>query len=389
MRIGIDIRLIGKQRTGDEVYFFNLVKNLAEIDRRGLTSTKNEYFLYTDRDPAKYRDLRDEIEKLKLTDNFKIIFINSLNRFWWNCWALPNYLKKNPVDIFHTQYIAPFRLPKNIKLVLTIHDISFNFFPQYIKKTDLFFLKKLLPRSIRRADKIITVSESERKNIIDFYKLPPEKVDFTYNGVDFGKFNKKFSPEEIEKIKLSYKLHVSRYMLYIGTFQPRKNIPVIIESIKDLDIKLVLAGNRNAHNFDRRIDEGIEKYNLQDKVIFPGWIDEEDKPALLQAADCFVFPSLYEGFGIPIIEAMAAGIPVVCSDIPVLREISGDAALFCDPKNSQSFAENISKILDDENLRNNLIEKGRNAAQKYSWQKTAEKTLEIYKLLAQNLLKTA
>ena len=289
--------------------------------------------------------------------------------------------QKKSGGYFHTQYIAPFWLPKNIKLVLTIHDISFNFFPQHIKKSDLFFLKTLLPRSIQRADKIITVSESEKKNIIDFYKIPLEKMEFTHNGVDFEKFSQKFSLGEIDGVKAKYQIPGAKFILHIGTLQPRKNIPVLIESIKNLDIKLILAGNREAHNFDKKIDESIDKNNLKDKVIFPGWIEEEDKPALIQTAECLVFPSLYEGFGIPAIESMAAGTPVVCSDIPVFREIGEDSALFCDPKNSAAFAENIQKILDNANLRNNLIEKGRNTAQKFTWQKTAQKTLHIYSSL--------
>lgn len=375
MRIGIDIRMIGKKRTGDEAVFFNLVKNLAEMDN------SNQYFLFTDRDLKKDADLAGEIKKLNLGQNFKIIFVKKTNRFGWNFWHLPNYLRKNPVDVFHTQYIAPFWLSKNTKIVLTIHDISFNFFPEYIKKSDLFFLKTLIPRSIRRADKIITVSQNERQQIIDFYKIPTEKVDCAYNGVDFERFSRACSTEEKENIRKKYILP-EKFLLYIGTLQPRKNIPVAIEALKNLDMPLILAGNRNAHNFDKKIDEAMKKYNLQKSVIFPGWIDEEDKPALLQMAACFVFPSLYEGFGIPIIEAMAAGTPVVCSDIPVLREIGKDAALFGDPKNSKDFSEKINSVLSDENLRRDLIQKGKNIAQNFTWQKTAKKTLGIYESFA-------
>ncbi|MDP1845235.1 MAG: glycosyltransferase family 1 protein [Candidatus Moranbacteria bacterium] len=371
-KIGIDIRAIGKNRTGDEVYFFNLVKNLAKIDKG------SEYSLYTDRDPKKDSALAKEIKKLNLGQNFKVIFIKKINRFCWNFWYLPMCLRKNQINIYHTQYIAPFWLPKKIKLVLTIHDISFNFFPEYIKKTDLFFLKALLPRSIRQADKIITVSASEQKQIIDFYKISPEKVDFTHNGVDFEGFGRNFSDEQKNAVKAKYKLP-EKFLLYIGTLQPRKNIPVIIEAMKSLDTNLVLAGNREARNFDKKIDNAIEKNNLGNKVIFPGWIDEEDKPVLLQLADCFVFPSLYEGFGIPIIEAMAAGTPIVCSDIPVFREIAESSALFCDPKNSRQFAENILKILNDQPLKEKLVQSGIETAKKFAWQKTAEKTLGIYR----------
>ena len=376
MKIGIDARLIGKKRTGDEAYFFNLVKNL---NRRGLTSTE-EFFLFVDRDPKKDENLKREINKLELKDNFKIVFLDFPNRFIWNFWGLPRYFKKNPVDIFHTQYIAPFGLPQKTKLVLTIHDISFNFFPQYIKKSDLFFLKTLLPRSICRADKILTVSQSERKNIIDFYKIPPEKVDFAYNGVDFERFSQSHSKEQKEKVRRKYNLP-EKFVLYIGTFQPRKNIPVLIEAIKELNISLVLAGNKKAHNFDKRIEEAIEKNNLSAQVIFPGWVSEEDKPILLQMATCFVFPSLYEGFGIPVIEAMAAGTPVVCSDIPVLREVGGEAALFCPSQKSSVFAENIKKIMANSGWRDNLIQKGEEVARKFTWQKMAEKIWEIYKSL--------
>jgi glycosyltransferase involved in cell wall biosynthesis len=373
-KIGIDIRPIGKKRTGDEVYFFGLVKNLALQDK------ENEYSLYTDRDPEIDVDLNEEIKKLSLGENFKVIFVKKTNRFCWNFWYLPMFLRKNPVDIFHTQYIAPFWISKKVKLILTIHDISFNFFPEYIKKIDLFFLKTLIPRSIQRANKIVTVSESEKKNIIDFYKIPEEKVDYAYNGVDSERFSQRYSEEEKKKICAKYDLP-RKFILYIGTLQPRKNIPILIEALKNLDVKLVLAGNRKAHNFDQKIDRTIEKHNLNDKVVFPGWIDEEDKVALLQSADCFVFPSVYEGFGIPVVEAMAAGIPVVCSEIPVLREIAQGAAFFCDPKNSGDFTKNIRKVLTDENLRRNLVEKGKNITQELTWKKTAKKTLDIYKSL--------
>jgi glycosyltransferase involved in cell wall biosynthesis len=374
LKIGIDIRLIGKKRTGDEAVFFNLVKNLAQIDNR------NEYFLFTDRDPYKNPDLAEEIGKLELKDNFKVITLNSPNRFWWNLWVLPAYLQKNPVDIFHTQYIAPFWLPKEVKLVLMIHDISFNFFPQFIKFSDLFFLKTLIPRSLKMATKIITVSKSERKNILDFYKMNSGKVEFVYNGVDFERFGKKYSDEEKEKIRKKYQLP-EKFLLYIGTLQPRKNIPVLVKAIEKLNIELVLAGNKNAHNFDKKIDELINKNNLRDKIIFPGWIDEEDKPVLLQLASCFVFPSLYEGFGIPLIEAMAAGTSIVCSDIPVLREVGGDAALYADPKNIQEFANKLGEILKNSDLRNETIAKGKKVAQKFTWQKNAKEILEIYQTL--------
>jgi len=378
MRIGIDIRLIGKKRTGDETVFFNLVKNLTEI------KSNNQYFLFTDRNAEKNSDLKAEIGKLNLKNNFKIIFINSPNRFWWNLWALPNYLKKNPVDIFHTQYIAPFWLPKKVKLVLTIHDISFNFFPQFIKKSDLFFLKMLIPRSLKMATKVIAVSEFTKKEIEKYYHIPGEKIATIHNGVDFELFNKNIAPEKLEKTRKKYNLP-ENFILYIGTLQPRKNIPALVGALNTLhekynlrDMELVIAGNRKAHNFDPKIDGAIKKYDLQKNIVFPGWIDEEDKPTLYKLARCFVFPSLYEGFGIPIVEAMAAGVPVISSNITCLTEVGKDGAIFADPGKPEEFTKKIHEVLSDENLRDNLIEKGTEIAKSYTWQKNAEKTLAVY-----------
>jgi glycosyltransferase involved in cell wall biosynthesis len=381
MKIGIDIRVIGKNRTGDEAYFFGLVKGLMEIDK------ENEYHLYTDRDPKSDPELAREIERLDLKDNFKINFVKKTNRFLWNLWYLPMYLRKNPVDIYHTQYIVPFWFPKNIKLVTTIHDISFNYFPEYIKKSDLFFLKTFIPRSIRKSYRVIAVSKYSREDIIKFYQSSDEKVDYTYNGIDFERFNQIFSESRKEDVRKKYRLP-ENFVLYIGTLQPRKNIPALVDAFSVLmekndqkDLKLVIAGNRQARNFDPRIDEVIEKYNLQKNVLFPGWIDEEDKPALYKLANCFVFPSLYEGFGIPIVEAMAAGTPAVCSNKTSLPEVGEEGVLLVDPENKEEFAKNINKILTDENFRVDLAKNGIEQAKKFSWQKTAMKTLEIYKQL--------
>jgi glycosyltransferase involved in cell wall biosynthesis len=378
MRIGIDIRLIGKKRTGDEQVFFNLVKNLAKMD------SENEYFLFTDRDPERNSELAKEIEKLNLKNNFEVVFINSPNRFWWNLWALPDYLRRNPVDIFHTQYIAPFWLPKNIKLVLTIHDISFNFFPQFIRKSDLFFLKTLIPRSLRMAAKIIAVSEFTRGEIGKYYQIPSEKIAVAPNGVDFETFNQSVGREKLEAARKKYRLP-EKFVLYLGTLQPRKNIPILIEGMKILlyeydskKIKLVIAGNRKSHNFDPKIDETIGKYYLEENMVFPGWIEEEDKPALYKLAQCFVFPSFYEGFGIPILEAMSAGTPVTSSNQKALEEIGNGAILPFDPNDPKKLAENISCILSDANLKDILTNKGAEQAKKFTWQRNAEKTFDIY-----------
>ncbi len=163
--------------------FFNFVKNLAEID------STNEYLLFTDiTDTAILHNMVVEPLGIAGRRNFKIVSLKCPNKFIWNVWTLPKYLRKNPVDVYHTQYILPFFVSRKIKLITTIHDISFNFYPQFIKRMDLFFLKILIPRSLKRADKIIAVSEFTKKEIINFYKIAPDKVNVAYNsiGKNFG-----------------------------------------------------------------------------------------------------------------------------------------------------------------------------------------------------------
>lgn len=383
VKIGIDIRLIGKNRTGDEAVFFNLTKEFAKIGK------DFEFELFTDViDEEKLAEISKRLE-IGSVENFKIIPIKTKNRYSWNFWDLPRHLRKNPVDIYLTQYITPFFVPKKIKIVTIIHDISFNFFPQFIKKSDLFFLQTLIPLSIKRADKVLGVSEFTRNEIIRYYNAGPEKVDFFHNAVS-GDFKKQdVSDGKLVEIRKKYSLP-EKYVLYLGTLQPRKNIPLLIESFARIknrlgDVKIVLVGNRNAHNFDVRIDESIRKHNLADSVVFPGFVDEEDKAAIYKSAHAFIFPSLYEGFGIPLLEAFETGTPVLASDIPSLREVGGDGALFVDPGAIDKFSEALYAICVDESIRTGIVSSGKEKAEYFCWEKTARKLLGIFEnMLQQN-----
>jgi glycosyltransferase involved in cell wall biosynthesis len=379
MKIGIDIRNIGKKRTGDEVVFFNLVKNLALLDNT------SEYLLFTDTTDTTL--LYSNVVKplgIESKKNFKIISLKCANKFIWNIWTLPRYLRKNPVDVYHTQYITPFFVPRRIKIVTIVHDISFNFYPQYIQWRDLFFLKILIPISLKRADKIIAVSEFTRNEIIKYYKVSPDKVDFVHNAINDSFIRNDFTESELAKIRKKYNLP-GKFILYVGTMQPRKNIPFLIEGynkIKDRipEIKLVIAG-RKGHNFDKKVDEAVKKHALEKDVIFPGFIEEDDKPLLFNMAQVFAFPSLYEGFGIPVLEAMSQKVPVLVSNIPSLKEVARNSALFFDPGDLDGFAEKLYNISMDENLRSKLSDSGKTRVQFFSWERTARKILQIYQKL--------
>lgn len=378
MRIGIDIRLIGKKRTGDEAVIFNLVKNLARID------SEDEFLLFTDINENEQLDKIKNNLEIENKNNFKIISLPA-NRFSWNFWTLPMYLRKNPVDVYHTQYITPWFVSKDIKIVTIIHDISFNFFPQFIKFSDLFFLKTLIPISLRRADKIIAVSEFTKKEIKKFYKINPEKIACVYNSVDEEFLNNEVSEDQLKEVRSKYNLP-EKFILYIGTLQPRKNIPQLIEAfarIKDRlgGFKLVICGNKEAHNYDKKIGDSIKENKLENEVIFPGFVDEEDKQAVYKLAHVFAFPSLYEGFGIPVLEAMSQDVPVVASDIPSLKEIAADGALYFDVTSLDNFSQEIYNICIDNKLREELIQLGNERINFFSWEKSASKLLAIYKIL--------
>lgn len=382
MKIGIDIRLIGKKRTGDEVVIFNLVREMAKL------STDHEFKLFTEVTDEKI--LNEISEQLGITErkNFEIISIQTKNRYSWNFWALQRYLRKNPVDVYHTQYITPFFVPKEIKIVTIIHDISFNFFPKFIKLSDLVFLRTLIPLSIGRADKIVGVSRFTRDEIIKYYKTEASKVDWIHNSIGEEFIGNEISEEELNRVREKYNLP-EKFILYVGTLQPRKNLPMLIEAYSEIkdklgNIKVVIGGNKSAHNFDQRIDEIIKEKNVASEIIFPGFVDEKDKPAIFRLAHVFAFPSLYEGFGIPPLEAMSQGVPVVCSDISSLREISANGAIYFDLKNLDDFSKKLYDICMDNSLREELIREGKNRISFFSWKNSASKMLAIYEDLLHN-----
>lgn len=373
--IGVDIRNIGKKRTGDEAVFFNLVKNLALIDN------VNEYKLFTDITDEK--TLHDIKYKLEIEDknNFQIVSLGA-NKFSWNFWTLQKYLRKNPVDIYLTQYITPFFVPKSTKIITIIHDISFNFYPQFIKWTDLFFLRLLIPKSLKRADKIVGVSKFTCDEIMKFYRVNSEKVEWMHNAVSEDFLQQDVSDEKIKAVREKYDLP-EKFILYLGTLQPRKNIPALLEAYNLVrseikGAKLIIAGGKG-HNFDKNIDRYIEKYKLKEYVVIPGFVDEEDKAAFIKSALIFCFPSFYEGFGIPILEAMSLGVPVIVSDILPHREIAEDAVLYFDPQNVDELSKKIADLLCNQSLCDALIQKGKNQAEKFSWKSSAEKMVGIFK----------
>jgi len=198
MVIGIDIRNIGKKRTGDEVVFFNLVKNLALIDKN------NDYRLFTD---IKNKETLEKIEKdlgIENINKFRVVTLKNASKFTWNFWTLQKYLRKNPVDVYLTQYITPFFVPEKIKIATIIHDVSFDFYPRHIKTIDLLFLKFLIPLSLKRANKIIGVSKFTYYEVMKYYGVSQEKMAWIHNAVADDFLKQDTSPEKLKEIKVFF-----------------------------------------------------------------------------------------------------------------------------------------------------------------------------------------
>lgn len=371
----IDIRLLGKKRTGDETVFFNLTRELLALDQ------ENEYLLLTDeQDETILAALRVRMGCVG-QNNVQIISLRGKNRFVWNLVTLPWFLIRHAVDIYHTQYILPFFVPKRVRIVNHIHDISFKVYPELIGWKDRFFLALLIPRSLRRANRIIAPSQFTKNEIVRCYGIHPEKIVVVENALseDFAIVAKE---GDIEAVRKRYHLP-ERYILSVGTLQLRKNLPLLISAFALVrkrvpDVVLVLVGNRRGHHFDTRIDEVIKELSLQDAVIFPGYVEQSDLPVMLQGATLFAFPSLYEGFGIPLLEAMSQGTPVVASDIPCLREVAADAALYFDPRSIASCEEKLYTLLTDSEQRVRGVSKGKDRLSLFSWKKSALSLHHVY-----------
>ncbi|MDO8497878.1 MAG: glycosyltransferase family 1 protein [bacterium] len=300
-------------------------------------------------------------------------------RFMWSQLWLPLdlYMKKKIDVFFAPAHYAPRFCPA--PLVVTVHDLSYFYYPDEFLKKDLYTLKEWTRYSVKNARKIIAVSKTTKKDVIKYYNVPEEKIEAVYNGYDKSsqpKADKLLAENLLTKLKLKEK----KYFLYVGTLQPRKNLPVLINAFAKFskihaDYKLVLVGKKG-WMYDE-IFETIRTLKLDDAVITPGYLPDEEVKELYRNAMCFVLPSLYEGFGIPILEAMSHGCPVISSFSSSLPEIGGDACLYFDPKNSEDLYDDLIRLTEDESLRKDFIKKGYERVKQFSWKKCAEETLNV------------
>lgn len=315
-------------------------------------------------------------------------FHDVLYRMIWNYIPVPYSVffgKSADVSIFFNFIVPPGVRGKKIAV---IHDMAYMSCPETVRGKTRRMLKTSMKNSCKRADKIITISEFSKSEILKYLPVEPDKIEVVPWGVDFNVYHDQYPADKIELTVGKYCAE-EEYILYLGTIEPRKNLERLIRAYamlydKDRNIPaLVLAGQKGWY-YDEILGS-VKELHLEEKVKFLGYVPEEDVPLLLCGAKMFVFPSLYEGFGLPPLEAMACGTPVVTSNAASLPEFTKDVAILVDPLDIASIAEGMDMVLRDDRLREELIEKGLNRSREYTWSRSAERIMNICKRLTQKL----
>lgn len=362
MRVGIDAHMVGGHETGNETYVRGLVSALAgEPD--GL-----DLFVYHLGQPWMRQKPGVRFQRLRSSSSFVRLGLE-----------LPYRSYAQKLDLLHMTYAVP--LLSSAPLVVTIHDICFTTNPEWFSPRDLRVLSAMVPRSLRRASHVITVSNSVRDSIVERYSVPPEKISAIPNGPGPGARPLTGAEATGELAKLDLPAGM-RYLLAVGNLQPRKNLVRLIEAFATVagdhgafeDLQLVIVGPRHF-----KADEVFGAAGaLSRRIHFTGYVTDRQLAACYKLCTAFVFPSLYEGFGIPPIEAMSHGVPVASSNAGALPEVCGEAALMFDPYSVEAIADAIRRIVTDTGLRARLVEAGPARASSFTWTKAAELTRAVY-----------
>ena len=357
MLIGFDAQATRGRQSGLGFYTRNLLRELEQIIA----------------EPLRLKPYREELPAEKDFSTF--------DRLRWANWTLPGLAKRDKVDLLHVPAFAP-PVFKPCPMVVTVPDIAGMLFPNQIGRPSALYWGKWLPFTFKKADRLIAISEHTKQDLVTHLGIKAEKIRVIYLS-GHENFSSSVSSEKVREAVSRIGI-IGRYFLFVGTMEPRKNLGRILDAFKLVrseipDIQLVLVGSKQfAHG--QYAEQLAKEHDLESSsVIAPGFLAQEDLNALYCGALGLLFPSLYEGFGIPILEAMASGCPVLTSSITSTPEVAGDAGILVDPYKIEEIARGIRDLAKDDVLCAQLRQQGFNQIKKFSWQKTARKTLEIYK----------
>jgi glycosyltransferase involved in cell wall biosynthesis len=389
MRIGIDYTAAVRQRAGIGRYTRELVSALLALE--GGAGSPHRYVIFAATGGLKPETLRAEpqaeawnlkpgpgvrLRTVPLTDDW-------LARLWHRLrLPIPVETITGPLDVF---YSPDFVLPptrRATRTLLTVHDLSFLHCPEAFVPALRRYLEQVVPRSIARADRVLADSVHTRSDIVSLLGVPRDKVEVLYSGFP-ARFQPEAEPGERERLQARYGID-QPYVLSVGTLQPRKNYLRLIRAFANLkpetlkpETSLVIAGGRGWLYED--IFSEAERHG--DRVRILGFVDEADLPALYRSAVLFAFPSLYEGFGLPVLEAMACGVPVVCSNASSLPEVAGEAGLLVDPLDTDGLAGAMRRVLEDSGLRREMIARGVAQAARFTWERAARQLRDVFDFL--------
>lgn len=366
MKIGIDIRETVHEKAGKGYYAAHLVDEILKHDK------VNQYILYTD----------CPVEIYKKFANAETRQIHKKGLFWHKSTLTDAY--KEGLDIYFspTSYIIPaIHNPKKLKVVMTVHDLVAFMFPQRHNKKAVFTEKLTLQQALKKVVKVLSVSENTKRDLINRFKCNDNLVDIVPNAA--SEIYEPIPEEIYDHFKEAHNLP-DKFVFSAGTLEPRKNYPTLLRSFAQVvqefpDIKLLIAGKRG-WMFDE-IYKTIHDLGIEDNVRFLGYVPERDLVYLYNMATVFVWPSLYEGFGIPPLEAMQSGCPVITSNTSSLPEVVGDGAIIVDPNDENALADAIIKVLKNSEYSKELVRKGFNQSKKFSWKLSADRFLDIIKSL--------
>lgn len=369
MRIAINTLAMRRQLYGVGNYIKNLIHVLSAFDHN------NSYLLFAS---------DDNISHLEgLGENFEVDFAprNRPLRLCWEQTILPFKLKQKRIDVYHgATFVTPF--VKTCRQVVTIHDMTFHTMPKRHSFTKQLYFRQMIPGAIRRSDMVISVSESTKQDILRLVSTADEKVAVVHLGVE-QRFRPVQSTEQLATVREKYGIQRD-FVLFVGLIEPRKNVAALVEAYHNACLSgcydLVLAGSLGWEYSDllKRVTDSPVRH----RIHVPGYIPDADLPALYSAASVFVYPSFYEGFGLPVLEAMACGTPVITSAISSLPELVGDAGILVNPSDLPSLTTALRQLTENAALRQKMSERGLQRAKLFTWQATAAKTLEVYKRTA-------
>lgn len=419
--VGVPIYFTPNEGGGIEIYARNLIEHLQKCDK------KNEYLIFCSsinegafpitnknfkkvlmRWPGKKNKpmviVRTRLPTTLLTFNEKVYkkistivegdkyLKNIKNRIKWiyDFFLSTEHLKGSEYNMLHFMFtiIPPSWIEKDydVPLILTVHDIQQEYFPEFFSNDVLDFRRRFYRASLEKVNHIIAISNHTKRNLIEKYSVPEDKITVIYNGYGKDVF-RKLDGKLIEKARKKYNLPRS-FLFYPAATWPHKNHITLLRAYRILKTKyhlkdkLIFTGIRKENH--EAVERETERLGLAGSVTHLGYLPYKDLPALYNAARIMVFPSLFEGFGIPVVEAMAVGLPVACSNTTSLPEVAGDSALYFDPNEPEDIAEKVIRLYEDESLRSFLINKGKERVKLFTWDNTASETLKIYENVFKN-----